>query len=712
MSMYLQHFGFQKRPFHATVTGSNVFVGPQIAATMAGLKKSLASKDAIVTVRGPVGSGKTTLVTRALESVGETRHIVAVARMRLDSDDVLELLLDELGVEDRPTGTIRKFAAFRHRLKELEDDNCRVFVSVEDGVRLGADTLAEIEALTSADAGVSEGASVVIMGDERLDDVLLEAQMARIQQRIRQRYTAEPLCAAELRGYLRHCFRLAGADFERLFEVNGAPLLHHLCDGIPRVANNLVESALSAAAEQGLQQVPSALLASVAEGEYGLSAAGFDMTPAAVPQTETPTAPVPAAPSAGVPEPTAEVAPEIVPEPAAEVAPEVLPEPVPDLLPEPTPALASGVAPESVPQRAVETVAATKAAEPAPETDPLPELIQDTLPDLEILAPELTLSDPEQEAEHESEPASASEPDFDPAPVADIETQAETKQESPEVPAWDRDPTMAELKPDLDALEQALALAQSDAPEPPGAAETKDADIPELIPEITLDHAINQRIANKVIDEPGEVSPTTPAGTAKTQQTDTDKPAVSTPPARDRKADSEVDKIAAELAKAKSIEDVDDRMAETLFGGELSLAASQVFAKPPLPDPANEDIDKAVTEEPQQSTPSNDGVDIEVTLEAPGKLDDGGLDLSASQRLKTVRALNADLHPSLREPKSKAEVNELSPPTPESIEDQINISMTQTLKALNVKPPVSADDDDYDEEGESRSGFFSRFKRS
>jgi hypothetical protein len=47
---------------------------------------------------------------------------------------------------------------------------------------------------------------------------------------------------------------------------------------------------------------------------------------------------------------------------------------------------------------------------------------------------------------------------------------------------------------------------------------------------------------------------------------------------------------------------------------------------------------------------------------------------------------------------------------PESIEDQINTSMTQTLAALNVRPPEIHDGDDDDDDG--KGGFFGRFKRS
>lgn len=170
--MYEQHFGLKKRPFCASATGTEVFVGPQTAKMMAGLTKALSTRDAIVTVSGPVGAGKSTLVANAMERIGSNRKIIHVGRIQLNSQDVLELLLGELGLNKLPNGTIQKFAAFRRRLKELEEAKTRVLIAVEDGMRIGADSLGELEALTAADAGDSEGASIVVMGDERLDKFL------------------------------------------------------------------------------------------------------------------------------------------------------------------------------------------------------------------------------------------------------------------------------------------------------------------------------------------------------------------------------------------------------------------------------------------------------------------------------------------------------------------------------------------------------------
>jgi type II secretory pathway predicted ATPase ExeA len=647
--MYEHHFGLKKRPFRASAIGTDVFVGPQIATTMAGLKKALTVNDAIASISGPVGSGKTTLVSRALESLGTNQKTVLVARMRLDSNDVLEFLLDELGIEEMPNGTIQRFALFRRHLKKLAEHDERLYIVIEDGVRLGADTLAELEALTAADAGESEGASILLMGDEALDALLREAPLARIQQRIRQHVKITALPVAELRGYLRHCFRLAGRDFEQIFEPNAAELLHHLCGGIPRMANNLVESAMTAAADQDLDKVATTLLARIAENEYGLSAADFDL--------ET--------------------------QPVAATTDERDAEAVPEL-----------------------PVVVVEAPEPEPEPLVIPELIQDTLPDLAILAPDLAAVAKEPELEPESV--------IDPTPAVQNDVTAASESSGNDVPDWDRDPTVAELRPDLAALEQAMAFAQGDDPEPAAADDeplpVPEPETPEVIPEITLDHAISQRIESKLIDEPGEVSAPAPAKTPATAAANnTTIPSLDSPPKQDKKADAEIERIATELAKAKSLEDVDDKLAETLFGDEINFVAAQVLANPSSGEPAN-DTHEAVVATGQAVARGSAAADLDVTLEDPRKLDDGGLDLSASQRLKTVRAINSDLHPSIREPEVLMENQAAQSPVtaPESIEDQINTSMTQTLKALNVVPPVIDVDDDDDPKG----GFFSRFKKS
>ena len=740
MLMYEQHFGLNKRPFRATASGSDVFVGPHIAETIAGINKSLTANDAIVTISGAVGSGKTTIAMRALESISGERVIVRIARMRLGSEDVLDFLLDELGIEDKPRGTIQRFAILRRKLKELEESNTRVFVAIEDSVRLGADTLAEIEALTSADAGVSEGANVILMGDDSLQTLLGESALARINQRVRKPFTINPLSATELHGYLRHCFRLVGGDFEKVFETNAAEVLHHLSGGIPRISNNLVESAMKAAADQGLERVTSVLMSQVAADEYGLSTVGIDLTPPVDPQTKQASLTVLVAALPAEPELLQTTSPSPrapVEEPAAAPAEADIPHLIQDTQPD-LKILAPDLATAELLAEADLAVEPTPEPTPVsvaePVADPIPELVVKPIPEpipepVAAPAPELIVeSVPELIVESAPEPEAVAEPAPEPVLELSLESEAEPQSAAEsagdEVPAWDLDPTMAELRPDLAALEQAMAFAQGAPPTPaaeneePVPAPTPEA--PEVIPEITLDNAINERIESQLLSKASHAS-SLESEDAPADSTEANTTADTAPQAPDNKANAEMQKIATELSMANSIEDIDDKLAETLFGEEMNQIAAQFMANPPPVEPdANGDEavgSVAAVEEPTKGhqNPVSAG---EVPAATRKIADTKDINVTASARLRTVMALNSDPKFAASKPKAKPAAKPARKPgatarnhlptsdAPASFEDQSSalISETQTRKVLEVAPP---EDDE-----EIKTGFFNRFKRS
>ena len=710
--MYEQHFGLSKRPFKAKVTGPDIFVGPQTAKAMSGLKKALQATDAVVVLSGPAGSGKSTLATKALEALSDTHTVIRIGRMSLAGEDVLEFLLEELGATELPRGPIRQVAALRKHFTDLEAASRRIVIVVEDALLIGSETISELEALTAADTGDSAGAAIVMMGDERLGDFLRKPELARLTQRARLHAVTAPMSEAELRGYLMHCFRNAGGEFEKAFEADCVAVIHAASGGTPRIANNIVEAVMTTAAAKDIAPVTSALVAEVAQEQ-------FDYEP-----------PV----SAGEPPGTIDAEPESGPE--VEPTPEPIPEPV--LEAEPEPVIEHEPEPEPETQADPVIVFSDEPVDASLEDDEIPELIQDTLPDLEVLAPEVVEADALTEMADEPAPLPELEPLPELQPELTVETESTADSAPEDVPDWERDPTLAQLMPDLDALEKAMAVAHGDEEEPqpepaleePVETERAPEPEPEIIPEITLDNAIKERIDSNLIDEPGAVS-VPGADTPASAGAGSELPNVRIPAAKSKKADAEIERITAELAKAKSIEDVDDKLAETLFGEELNMIAAQVVADGPDGESANDAslFDTGAAQMAQAvGTPADEvvaaGEDaFEVQLETREQGGEAGFDLSASQRLKTVRALSADPHGSAGEPASGfdpgPEVPARDAVTPEPIEDQINTSMTQTLKALDVQPPITernvsrsfADDDDDDEE-EKKGGFFSRFRRS
>lgn len=947
--MYETHFGLNNRVFHGTPTGSGIFVGPQTAKVMSGIKKALATADAAIAVTGQVGVGKTTAVSRALAAAGGKNVIISVGRVHLGQDEVLDQMLEELGANGLATGAIRKITVFRQALKQLQDKNARVVVIVEDAVRTGIETLAELEALTGGDSGVSDGANIVLMGDESLKTLLRAPELARLEQRTRMRQSIGPFSAGETRGYLAHRFREAGGEYDELFTEGCMELLHDLSGGVARVIDNLVESVLVSAAEQSLATVDPALVRGVADDEYGLTSnlvidSSHDRSPGDTAAAEAadeaastapPEATEPA--SADVEQDDAEQddepsgddeaveVPELIQDTQSELTavPEsdliadtrtdeqALPEPVQGTHSEPAAAPDSALIQDTQTELAVLPDAAAKTRDDEAEPAATPAVMQDTLPDLADLSPAIaaghvaesaadiedepstaepdeleqtaaelkalqaaadqalaeipdfetrdpeaetrvpelsvarlpdasqasnqaseretanreitdgnalepasdaaeipnlspepesggisqlaletesetvsvpklapepeseTIGVPELALEPEGETASAPElalrPELEAADVPELalgpesetspslaleldasdipelmpeapfeaasetpatkgETERRDSDDTPDLPAWDRDPTLAELRPDIEALEQAMACAGDAEPpaQEPGSSDPAHAALLEPdehaidnIPEITLDASIRQTLDDTEESLPSQEEPADAAADTSSA------PADGTAPTEAGSAapNEELRRIASELAKARSIEDVDDKLAETLFGEDLSLIAAEVTANPPandelelaspmpaaVPAEAEAENDDAATDMEREFEQVWGKPTEEVSIDSGDNPGGGGLDLSASQRLATVRALNSGgATPPAGTPKNNGGPGP-SAPQPEPIEEQISTSMTQTLKALDVRKMQGGDESEGEEK---KTGFFSRFRRS
>lgn len=289
--MYVEFFGLKHPPFRARANGGDVFVGPQQARLMSGLKKALTERDAVVSISGPVGIGKTISATRAMDAVTSSRTTARIGRMQLGREEILELLLIEFDLADKAQTTPQRFGAFRGLLNDKEDAGERVFIVVEDACRVGVEGLQELESLTSADSGDSSGANIILLGPPDFESFIKTPQLARLRQRIRLRHTFSPYTPAEVRGYVAHRVREAGGDLDALFDADAINALHRYAEGIPRMINTLANAVLAAAADEKASKITADLLTRIAREDFGVDtsveAAASD---ASAPAGTTPTA--------------------------------------------------------------------------------------------------------------------------------------------------------------------------------------------------------------------------------------------------------------------------------------------------------------------------------------------------------------------------------------------------------------------------------------
>jgi type II secretory pathway predicted ATPase ExeA len=470
--MYTQHFGLTKSPFDMHANAEDAFVGPRQAKMISRLINALAVPDAVVAVSGPVGVGKTTLIDCALASIKGEKEIVRIGRMRLEPDDILDLLTDSFGLSDQGSGTVHRVIAVKEKLKEYAANDKRVFFIVEDAQRMGIAALLELESMTAAESSTSPGASVILMGQTEMHNWLSVPDLVRVSQRTRLRQSIEPFNAQEVQGYLTHCLRAAGGDFDTLIRHGTVQVLHSCSGGIARIIRNLCETTFKTAADADLKTIAPQLVAKIATDVYGLRPGPLTAAPAGAAQQQARTAPRPMPqPGRQNPQPASKPAPHAAAAaPAARIQPQPAAQPAPKT--QPQPAAAAQQAPQAQPEPAA-------AAKPA--VTPQPEPAAAEKPEAKAQPEPAAAAEPEAKAQ--PEPAAAAEPEAkappEPAAAAEPEAKAQPEPAAKAQPEAAAEPE-AEAQPEPAAADEAEAVSAADDADESEDTITEDPTNPHL----------------------------------------------------------------------------------------------------------------------------------------------------------------------------------------------------------------------------------------
>jgi type II secretory pathway predicted ATPase ExeA len=298
--MYQTHFGFEKRLFDEGVAADPaVFRNRQHTELVEQLKLAFASSTSVVVLRGPAGVGKSTLISAALRASGTRLALAWLNGTPTNAAELLELLLVELGINTARTSRIERLQLWRQFQAETAATDSRLFVVAERTEDLPVEVLHALDSSTAADAAGHPGANVVLLGHARIEDHLADPVLDSLRQRIRLRAELKPFTEAELEDYLRHRVTVAGGQFDRTFASGAVSALHRYSRGVARLANNLCEMALTLAASRGQKTLTAELVNEAAVTWLGLS----EPQPVAVPPvaSTTPIAAKPAAPAAPPP---------------------------------------------------------------------------------------------------------------------------------------------------------------------------------------------------------------------------------------------------------------------------------------------------------------------------------------------------------------------------------------------------------------------------
>ncbi|HKW98504.1 MAG TPA: AAA family ATPase [Bryobacteraceae bacterium] len=263
--MYYQFFGLKKEPFGMTPDPSFLFLTAAHREALAGLTYSILNRKGFVVLTGDAGTGKTTLLTRILQSIPATRAVFSVVlNPTLTPSEFLELALLDFGISDVPDSKAQRLNVLRQFLVEAHQKGQAPVLIVDEAHKLPPDVLEEIRLLSNFEMAESKLLQIVLAGQTELGDLLNREDLRQLKQRVAVRLAIHPLSVSDVEHYIHHRWQKAGAVAPHPFQAEAISHIVRWSRGIPRLVNVLCDNALMLAYGEGLTSVAAMQIAEVA----------------------------------------------------------------------------------------------------------------------------------------------------------------------------------------------------------------------------------------------------------------------------------------------------------------------------------------------------------------------------------------------------------------------------------------------------------------
>ena len=192
---------------------------------------------------GEVGSGKTLLVRRLLGTLGDDVKVGLIANTNRHFGKLLQWVSLAFELNYRGKDDAELYEQFTDYLVAQYAAGKRVLLIVDEAQNLDPLMLEELRVLSNINADKHLVLQTLLVGQPELRDTLKRPDLRQFAQRISVDYHLPALTLQETCGYVRHRLGIAGGD-PKLFEEGAIALVHEASGGVPRLVNQLCDTAL------------------------------------------------------------------------------------------------------------------------------------------------------------------------------------------------------------------------------------------------------------------------------------------------------------------------------------------------------------------------------------------------------------------------------------------------------------------------------------
>ena len=257
--MYLQHFGLKELPFTLTPNTHFFLNMASHHAAYNMLMVSIMNGEGFMKVVGEVGTGKTILCRKVLNTLSEDERNFETAYIPnpiLSPKGLFLAFAEEIGLEaslDIDHHSLLK--EITNRLVERAGQGRKVVLFIDEAHAMPEETLEALRLLTNIETEKAKLLQVILFAQPEMDVILNKITLRQLRQRITFSFDLVALDREGVDRYINHRLAMAGHNGHAIFTTKSIDLLTSVSRGIPRLVNIIAHKALMVAFGKGERRV-------------------------------------------------------------------------------------------------------------------------------------------------------------------------------------------------------------------------------------------------------------------------------------------------------------------------------------------------------------------------------------------------------------------------------------------------------------------------
>ena len=242
---YLDFYKLNEEPFSSAPDIKFYYNSAQHSKALVRLMYAVDSMKGLALLIGDIGTGKTTLARRMLDSLPEEEYesaLLVIIHSGITADWLLKKIAMQLGIADPSDNKITLLSQLYERLNELYEQHKKAVVLIDEAQMLKTkEMMEEFRGLLNLEAPDRKLITFVFFGLPDIEEnLLLDSPLA---QRVALKYRLESFNYESTEAYVKHRLGLAG-NKEEIFATDAIEKIHHYSKGIPRMINIISSNAL------------------------------------------------------------------------------------------------------------------------------------------------------------------------------------------------------------------------------------------------------------------------------------------------------------------------------------------------------------------------------------------------------------------------------------------------------------------------------------